>query len=191
MDSIKERFYRSYPDLRGNKAVESFMTRPEHQELVQDFLTSRSASAENSLNEAFKAHYFGIRFTSYVSSSIYFHSVNFDKKIRLHRGRQLLTLDQPLGEEGDGSLKDMLPDPDGQIPLKEQSLDEAISNDSLLEAYRKLTPRQKRILDLAYIEEMTDTEIARTLLVSRQAISKSHRKALLSLKKDLQKGGSV
>jgi RNA polymerase sigma factor (sigma-70 family) len=187
MDSLKERFYRIYPDLRGNKAVESFMTRPEHQELLKEFLTSPSASSEDCLNEAFKAHYFGIRFTSYVSSSLYFHSVNFDKKIRLHRGRQLLTLDQPLGGDEDGTFKDMIPGHGDPILLPEQSLEESITDDSLLHAYRKLTDRQKEILDLAYARELSDTEIADILKVSQQAVSKSHKKALAKLKEELRK----
>ncbi|MEL3972955.1 sigma-70 family RNA polymerase sigma factor [Rossellomorea oryzaecorticis] len=188
MDSLKERFYRIYPDLKGNKAVESFMTQPEHQELLKEFLTSSSPSAENRLNEAFKAHYFGIRFTSYVSSSLYFHSVNFDKKIRLHRGRQLLTLDQPLGGDEDGTFKDMIPDSGEPVTLPEQSLEDAISDEALLAAFRKLTDRQREILDLAYVKEMSDTEIAKVLLVSQQAVSKSHKNALARLREELQKG---
>jgi RNA polymerase sigma factor (sigma-70 family) len=188
MDSLKERFYRIYPDLRGNKAVESFMSQPEHQELLKEFLTSPSASAEDCLNEAFKAHYFGIRFTSYVSSSLYFHSVNFDKKIRLHRGRQLLTLDQPLGGDEDGTFKDMIPDSGEPVTLPEQSLEDAISDDALLAAFRRLTDRQKEILDLAYVKEMSDTEIAKVLRVSQQAVSKSHKNALARLREELKKG---
>jgi RNA polymerase sigma factor (sigma-70 family) len=188
MDSLKERFYRIYPDLRGNKAVESFMSQPEHQELLKEFLTSPSPSAEDCLNEAFKAHYFGIRFTSYVSSSLYFHSVNFDKKIRLHRGRQLLTLDQPLGGDEDGTFKDMIPDSGELVTLPEQSLEDAISDDALLAAFRKLTDRQREILDLAYVKKMSDTEIAKVLRVSQQAVSKSHRNALARLREELQKG---
>jgi RNA polymerase sigma factor (sigma-70 family) len=188
MDSLKERFYRIYPDLKGNKAVESFMTQPEHQELLKEFLTSPSPSAENRLNEAFKAHYFGIRFTSYVSSSLYFHSVNFDKKIRLHRGRQLLTLDQPLSGDEDGTFKDMIAEPEEPLTITEQSLEDVISDERLLQAYRKLTEKQKRILDLAYVKELSDTEIASLLRVSQQAVSKSHRKALAKLKEQLQKG---
>jgi RNA polymerase sigma factor (sigma-70 family) len=188
MDSLKERFYRIYPNLRGNKAVESFMSQPEHQELLKEFLTSPSASAEDCLNEAFKAHYFGIRFTSYVSSSLYFHSVNFDKKIRLHRGRQLLTLDQPLGRDEEGTFKDMIPDSGESLTLPEQSLEDAISDDALLAAFRRLTDRQKEILDLAYGKVMSDTEIAKVLRVSQQAVSKSHRNALARLREELKKG---
>jgi RNA polymerase sigma factor (sigma-70 family) len=168
--------------------VESFMSQPEHQELLKEFLTSPSASAEDCLNEAFKAHYFGIRFTSYVSSSLYFHSVNFDKKIRLHRGRQLLTLDQPLGGDEDGTFKEMIPDSGEPVTLPEQSLEDAISDDALLAAFRKLTDRQREILDLAYVKEMSDTEIAKILRVSQQAVSKSHRNALARLREELQKG---
>jgi RNA polymerase sigma factor (sigma-70 family) len=168
--------------------VESFMTQPEHQELLKEFLTSPSPSAEDCLNEAFKAHYFGIRFTSYVSSSLYFHSVNFNKKIRLHRGRQLLTLDQPLGGDEDGSFKDMIPDSGETFTLPEQSLEDAISDDALLAAFRRLTDRQREILDLAYMKGMNDTEIAASLGVSQQAVSKSHRNALARLREQLQKG---
>ncbi|MDT9027482.1 sigma-70 family RNA polymerase sigma factor [Rossellomorea yichunensis] len=188
MDSLKEKFYRIYPDLKGNKAVESFLSQSKHQELLKEFLTSPSPSAEDYLNEAFKAHYFAIRFTSYVSSSLYFHSVNFDKKIRLHRGRQLLTLDQPLSGEKEGTFKDIIPDSEESFILPEQSLKDAISDDALLAAFRKLTNKQRAILDLAYVNGMSDTEIARVLRVTQQAVSKSHRNALARLREELQKG---
>ena len=189
MDTLVKEFYRHYPHLKHNKAVESFISQGENQKLVEEFLRHPSALKEERLNEAFKAHYFDIRFTSYVSSSLYFHSVNFDKHIRKYSERHPLTLDIQVGEDG-GSYVDLLPDPASDIgPFTNYStLMECLENEELLQAYKTLTDNQKKILDLAYVQERSDTEIARMQGVSQQAISKTHRNALRKLKSILEKG---
>ncbi|WP_061811041.1 sigma-70 family RNA polymerase sigma factor [Rossellomorea vietnamensis] len=191
MDPLVSEFYRHYPHLKYNKAVESFISQTENRKLVEDFLHHPSASKEDHLNEAFKAYYFDIRFTSYVSSSLYFHSVNFDKQIRKYSERHPLTLDDRVGEDG-GSYVDLVPDPDSDIaPFTNYStLMECLENEELLQAYKTLTEKQKHILDLAYVQERSDTQIARMQGVSQQAISKTHRKALRKLKSILEKGES-
>ncbi|EDL63464.1 sigma-70 family RNA polymerase sigma factor [Bacillus sp. SG-1] len=188
MDSLRKRFYCRYPDLKDNQAVESFLSRKENREILEEFLSDPSDSAEDCLNEAFKAHFFGIRFTSYVSSSLYFHSVNFDKKTRMDRDRQLLTLDKPLGDEEEGTYKELIADTAAPDSYTEKSLEESISDARLMEAFQRLTHRQKFILNLAYVEERSDTEIADVLGVSQQAVSKTHKKVLKKLKNALEKG---
>ncbi|WP_051758506.1 sigma-70 family RNA polymerase sigma factor [Rossellomorea vietnamensis] len=191
MNPLVKEFYRHYPHLKHNKAVESFISQEENQKLLEEFLRHPSAHKEERLNDAFKAHYFDIRFTSYVSSSLYFHSVNFDKNIRKYRERHPLTLDDQAGEEG-GSFIDLVPDPSPDMaPFTNYStLGDCLENEELLWAYKTLTDKQKHILDLAYVQELSDTEIARTLGVSQQAVSKTHRKALSLLKSILKKGES-
>ena len=133
MDPLVSEFYRHYPHLKYNKAVESFISQTENRKLVEDFLRHPSASKEDHLNEAFKAYYFDIRFTSYVSSSLYFHSVNFDKHIRKYSERHPLTLDDQADEEG-GSYVDLVPDPASDIaPFTNYStLMECLENEELL-----------------------------------------------------------
>ncbi|UXH43051.1 sigma-70 family RNA polymerase sigma factor [Rossellomorea vietnamensis] len=191
MDPLVSEFYRHYPHLQYNKAVESFISQTENRKLVEDFLRHPSASKEERLNEAFKAYYFDIRFTSYVSSSLYFHSVNFDKKIRKYSERHPLTLDDRVGEDG-GSYVELVPDPASEIaPFTNYStLMECLESEELLKAYKTLTDKQKHVLDLAYVQERSDTEIARMQGVSQQTISKTHRKALHKLKSILEKGES-
>ena len=184
-------FYRHYPHLKQHKAVDSFISQPKHQILLKDFIRHPSSRKEDRLNEAFKAHYFDIRFTSYVSSSLYYHSVNFDKRTRKYNERHPLTLDNQ-GDEGDGSLIDLVPDPSPDIaPFTNYStLAECLESEELLRAFKTLTDKQQNILDLAYLQELTDTEIAKILGVSQQAVSKTHRKALRTLKFNLEKGES-
>ncbi|MGB8001274.1 MAG: sigma-70 family RNA polymerase sigma factor [Anaerobacillus sp.] len=191
MDSLISKFYRHYPHLKQNKAVDSFISHRENQRLIEDFLQQPNAQKEDHLNEAFKAHYFDIRFTSYVSSSLYFHSVNFDKHARKYSERHPLTLDHTVEQEG-GSLIDLVPDPSSDIaPFTNFStLTECLENEELLQAFEALTDKQKHILDLAYVQDYSDTDIARVLGVSQQAVSKTHRKALNTLKSILEKGES-
>ncbi|MGM0752900.1 MAG: RNA polymerase sigma factor [Bacillota bacterium] len=191
MDSLISEFYRHYPHLKHNKAVDSFISKSENQKLIEDFLRQPSERKEEHLNEAFKAHYFDIRFTSYVSSSLYFHSVNFDKHVRKYSERHPLTLDNKVDQDEGGSFIDLVPDPAEIPPFSHYStLTECLENEELLQAYEALTDKQKHILDLAYIQEFNDTEISRILGISQQAVSKTHRKALSTLKSILEKGES-
>ncbi len=189
MDTLMTRFYKHYPHLKHNKAVDSFISKQENRTLIEQFLLEPNAEREYELNEAFKSHYFDIRFTAYVSSSLYFHSVNFDKKHRTYSERHPLTLDKKT-DQGDGqAFIDLVPDQSDSLSpfMNYSTLAECLEDDDLLTGYRALTERQQRILDLAYVQEWSDTEIARSMGVSQQAISKSHKKALNALRILLQK----
>lgn len=188
MKNIKQRFYEQYPDLKGNQVVDTFLSKEDNHKLVDQFLNSPSKKRKARLDEAFRKHYFGIRFISYLNTSLYFHSINFDKKIRRFERRNILTLDQAIGDEEGATYKDLLVDQSLSLPNEQtEQLETIIENEQLLNAFMSLTESQKQILDLAYAKDLRDVEIAEALGTSQQNISKTHQKALSNLKDMMRK----
>jgi RNA polymerase sigma factor (sigma-70 family) len=68
-------------------------------------------------------------------------------------------------------------------------LEDQISSQELYQALLSLTPKQKKVLQLTYVKQLLDKDIANRLGVSQQAVSQTRRTALKKLKKSL--GGVV
>ncbi|TGB01310.1 sigma-70 family RNA polymerase sigma factor [Halobacillus salinus] len=188
MDEVVRHFFDKFPDLKGNQAVETFIRMPEHREVIEEYLRNPIENNRLALDQTFKAYYFDVRFTSYVSTSLYFQSVNFDKRARRFAGRNALTLDQPIGDGEGTTFKDQIADPNGEYFLKEDNLEACVEDEKLIKALATLTDRQRRILNLAYFKQWSDTAIANEFDVTQQSISKSHRTALMKLKNEMTKG---
>ncbi|MCA0972381.1 sigma-70 family RNA polymerase sigma factor [Halobacillus litoralis] len=186
MNKLAKLFFHAFPNLKGNRAVEAFIRKPEYQEAIEQYLNDPVEENRLVLDECFKDFYFGVRFTSYVSTSLYFQSVNFDKRSRRFEERNALTLDQPVGDEEGVTLKDQIIE--GEEDTKREPLEASIENQRLLDAFLSLTVQQRKILNLAYVEQYTDTEIAASLGVSQQSVSKSHKRALDKLKEQWTEG---
>lgn len=130
----------------------------------------------------FKKYYFHIRFTSFVSNTLYFNAINFDKRYRKMAKRHPLTVDQPLADEKNSSFKDLIKDEKSEINIESfinsAKVESYISDPILNEAINTLSGKQKQVIDLAYIYGLSDTVIAKKLDKSQQAISKIHKRAL-------------
>lgn len=61
-------------------------------------------------------------------------------------------------------------------------LEETFEDIKLYQAVINLTSKQRKILYLLYIRELSEKEIARHMSVTQQAVSKVHRKAINKLK---------
>ncbi|WP_071392966.1 sigma factor-like helix-turn-helix DNA-binding protein [Bacillus tuaregi] len=106
---------------------------------------------------------------------IYFYSIDFDKKLRKNRERNLLIIDY-LPEKGNS---------DNNIPISIGSLKEQIENSALYLALDELSNKQVKILELFYVYNFTNKEIADYFHDSPQNTSNLHKKALKKLKSAL------
>ena len=68
----------------------------------------------------------------------------------------------------------------------EENVEEFLEHEKLKEAINKLSPIQKRRLKMYYFEDMTLDEIALVEKCSHQAVSKSIKKSIEELKKNLK-----
>ena len=90
-----------------------------------------------------------------------------------------LSFDAPIGEDGEGSLLDIIPDgslPETDAPLRDESL-----RSDLEEVMKVLEPREREILKLAFgigCREQTLEEIGETYHLTRERVRQLKEKAI-------------
>ncbi len=171
----------------SNPIIKEFLKEEEHLRLLMQSVCLPSEENNNKLNVAFKQFYAEIRLIKYFSTFLYYYSINFDKKNRRNRDRFALILDQPLPDNDNETSKDLISSKILTTSDTPESLDDNISQFQLYQALKSLTPKQKKIIELAYVKELTDTEIAKLLGVSQQNISKTRKNALTRLRNYLER----
>ncbi|HTZ87429.1 MAG TPA: SigB/SigF/SigG family RNA polymerase sigma factor [Solirubrobacteraceae bacterium] len=95
------------------------------------------------------------------------------------RGYGAISLDAPRGSEPgdeDGSFVEMLGEDDGRFELVELRA-------SLVSALASLEPRQREMLRLRFVEELTQTQIAERIGVSQMQVSRLLRRCLDELRR--------
>lgn len=78
-----------------------------------DALYNPTTKNMEKLDETFKLFYFEIRFTAFISSSVYFNSINFDS---------------PIQSEDEVTFKEMIEDPESEITLDKISISDDIAD---------------------------------------------------------------
>ncbi|MEW4226418.1 sigma-70 family RNA polymerase sigma factor [Rossellomorea marisflavi] len=169
-------------DFFNNNLIKTFLEIKDNEALLKEIICNPVEDNKKLLDSKFKSFYFNIKFTSYISSALYFNAINFDKKHRKTQKRNPLTVDQPLGDSESSTFKDQIRDDSAEIKLdsiiQSENIFDYIEDPKLYEAVKILTKKQLEILNLAYINGFSNTEIALILDRSQQTISKTHKKAL-------------
>lgn len=167
--------------VTGNKKIiEEFLSYPDNQKMLEEYQYTNSQEIKNKLDREFKRFYQNIRILSYVLKVLHFESKRFDQKERMHRRRNILSLD------GDEKITVIYHERffTDFIGLSDDIADH-ISSDKLFYSIRKLSERQKKILSLVFVKQMTDREIAHYFGISQQAVSKSRRNIIENIRKEL------
>jgi len=177
------KFEMENPDFLTNNLVISFLNIPTNKEMYMKTISDPTFENMKELDILFKHFYFKIRFISHISSTLKFNSINYDKRARLIQSRFSTTLDASINSsEGEETFLDLIADEQTENLVNEviisDDLDEHVTCPILHDALNSLTKKQKEIINLAYVEELSDTEIGRRLNKTQQAISKTHKKAL-------------
>lgn len=171
-------------EFLNNSLVVSFLNTPLHKEVYLETIINPIPENMKKLDILFKNYYFNIRFTSYISTTLKFNSINYDKRAKLIQARFLTTLDAAINPiEGEATtFRDLVADENAEkifeIAISNGSLEQQITSPLLHDAYKILTAKQKEIINLAYVEGLNDTEIGMILNKTQQAVSKAHKKAL-------------
>jgi RNA polymerase sigma factor (sigma-70 family) len=99
--------------------------------------------------------------------------------------REPVSLDQPVGEEEDASLADMLPDQNEETP--EEEVAERQTSAEVREALRSLSERERMVLVLRFGlldgRERTLAEVSKELGVTRERVRQIEGKALRKLRR--------
>lgn len=177
-----------------HRVVKSFLSNEENKRLFFEVICYPTSVNKKKLDEEFKRFYFNIRFTAFLSSTLYFNAINYDKRHRKLSNRYQLTLDQSIGdEEEERTFKDLIEDSNSNLTIDDildsTDIKDYVTEPSLVQAINKLTPKQKEVIDLAYVKGLSDTEIAKRLGKSQQGISKLHKKALKRIHDSIEENG--
>ncbi|MGA7172339.1 MAG: SigB/SigF/SigG family RNA polymerase sigma factor [Candidatus Dormiibacterota bacterium] len=93
--------------------------------------------------------------------------------------QRALSLESPAGlSDGDGELGD-------RLGAEDENLSRIELQNMLAGAMRHLTPREREIMVLRFVEQLPQTEVARRLGISQMHVSRLQRAALAQLKREL------
>lgn len=73
-------------------------------------------------------------------------------------------------------------------PVSSYDLELVFEDKHLYKIVSSLSPRQKNILHLIFVERLTENEAAQRLGVTKQSINKTKNQILKKIKRDYQKG---
>lgn len=162
------------------KIIQEFLKCPTNRSLLDEYKNSHSEEIKILIDLKFKKFYQNFRILSYLIKVLHYESKHFDQKMRAYRDRNQLTLESnfdifPIYQEK--AFADA-------IGPSEDIVDH-ITSENLFNSLRKLTDRQKEILSLVFVKEMTDKEIAQQLGITQQAVSKTRRNVIKYIRKEL------
>ncbi|MCY7631253.1 sigma factor-like helix-turn-helix DNA-binding protein [Bacillus altitudinis] len=164
--------------------VKRFLADPKNQQLFQEVTENPNEQNHLLLDRKFKVFYKKVRMLKYFSTMIRISSIDFDKRDRKIKQRFLLTLDAPLNNEEEKTSRiETIPDSvEDPFTTSCVNLAECITDPALYQTYSKLNNKQKKILNLMYIEGLIIQDIATFLGDSKQNINNIHKRSLSRLK---------
>lgn len=173
-------FILNYDRALSNRLVQRFFSHEPNYRLFAKALCYSTEGDWEKLDHAFRKFYIEVRFVDYMNKVIWRFTRDFIDKSQRQRASQLLILNQP-GWEKDlsaESYKKWLTYRDEDTSIQDQSLLSQVTNYRLYNFLNQLPERQYRILELYYMDALTQREIADLLGVSQQYISKTIRQNL-------------
>lgn len=184
-----EDFFGKYSKSLSKPLIKNFLKDESNYVLLINYILQPNHDNKSKVDDSFKKYYKKIRDIKYYSNLIKFFSIDYDKKVKKFKSRFTLTLDQPIGDQMSGSLKDYLVDPksEGNYHLEEsykeeESLYNLVENECLLKAFECLTKKQLKILEYIYVKKLNNKEIAKLIDSSEQNVSNTHTKAIKKLR---------
>ncbi|CAI9395837.1 sigma factor-like helix-turn-helix DNA-binding protein [Niallia sp. Sow4_A1] len=174
-------FLQDNKSLLSNPIVKSFLEKKINLLLLKKAIEFPTKENKEKLDEAFKKHFFTIRFTAYITSSMEYSTINFNKNLTMYQKRfPLILAEREAGGEKDITLYDKEAEIERMVEKEvlRASVEEYIADKMIYSAILSLTTSQRDILTYAYLYKLTDTEIARTIGTSQQYVSKTRKVAL-------------
>lgn len=184
-------FKEANTDFLKDPVIDSFLQDPWHYQLFIRSLCDSSQKIEKKLNEAFQKFYTKIKIVHYLSKTLYWEAVNYDKRERKQKNLfPLLVNDESARYENMNNVEKPFEINQKETIVRDlfiesfsKTLEEKIENPLLYEAYHQLTDRQQEILNFIYNKKLTFIETAQYLNISQQGVSRIHQQALKNLKK--------
>lgn len=176
-----------------NRLLQAFLTDEKINTLYISYLEQPSTCKKEMIEKLFQIHVRKIQLLSYFSKVLHFESQKYDKKIRHMNSVNQLILDKNVND-GERTILDLIEDEQSfdelefSIPVSSYDLELVFEDKHLYKIVSSLSPRQKNILHLIFVERLTENEAAQRLGVTKQSINKTKNQILKKIKRDYQKG---
>ncbi|MED1790366.1 sigma-70 family RNA polymerase sigma factor [Brevibacillus laterosporus] len=165
-------------DLAGTKLFKAFLNQEDNFKLYQKVIANpEDRQIFQKLKRQFNEFYGEALLIKYISSTIHYTAIELSI-----RKRKLDKVIQPLKNEIEATVENI-------TYFHDKNWNEAISDEKVLNSIMKLTENERNILTFYYLHELKEKEIAHLLDITQQAVSKTKRKALVKLKKQLSLEG--
>jgi len=190
-----KKFYKENEEFLNNSLIKTFLQVKGNQELLEKALQEPSEENRKKLDNKFREYYLKVRMIKYVSSLIYYYTIDFDKRINKRNNRFNLIID---GTENNNPHEDSASithkyassnSTEQEYFNNTRSFSEIIENEKLYYVYNQLTDKQKQILEMIYVRGYTNKEVADFFNETPQNISNLHKRALNRIKKYLLEDG--
>ncbi|GED55191.1 hypothetical protein BBO01nite_44320 [Brevibacillus borstelensis] len=159
---------------KENKVIRSFFSDPENKRIYEKVIESNREDLLEELNKRFREFFLEVRLIKFISTII--HNTVIELDIQARKKAQFL-------DPYDSALHDKLSTQEALGDKKVLFDDEVISK-----AFQSLTNNEKKVITLAFVKELKESEIAKRLNVTQQAVSKTKHRALKKLRETIRKG---
>ncbi|HEF1906398.1 TPA: sigma-70 family RNA polymerase sigma factor [Bacillus cereus] len=182
-----EAFCSKYKEKMNEPIVRNFLKDKGNYAIFQDAILNPTHENTHLLNQIFAEYYRKVKIINYISKLVKYYSIDIEKRIHLNKKRNVLTLDASINEEDESSIKmDVLSSSEEDLTyesfeLASGDLKEHLNNDFLHKALEVLSDKQIKVLNLIYMNDFTNKQVAEILKESEQTISYNHKAALTKL----------
>ncbi|MGE7623018.1 sigma factor-like helix-turn-helix DNA-binding protein [Viridibacillus sp. NPDC096237] len=185
----EEEFFKKYDAMMKQPIMKEFLKSGENQHIFNKAINDMDKESIEQLNASFRRYYKNIILISYISKTIHFSAIEFDKKLRNYYKKNLPipgVTEESIAQEKH-LLMDLLMSTDEDTTFinfqqKQKNISDYIANAHLNSKMKLLSNKQLRILELIYIHNINNKQIAKILNESEQTISYNHQAALKKLR---------
>ncbi|MED1944892.1 MULTISPECIES: sigma-70 family RNA polymerase sigma factor [Brevibacillus] len=171
-------------DVANQRLLDAFLAQEDNQQLYQRVLNSLDDTQRNDeLESRFLEFYDEVRFTKFISSLIRFTAIELAV-----RNKRTSNACQPT-DEIERVIDSLVSDSDKSEREDNFDWKDVLADKRILDAVQTLTEKEQEMLTLLYLRNLKEAEAASLLVVSQQAVSKTKKRALLKLRKQLEGGG--
>ncbi|AWG44815.1 hypothetical protein BEH_26010 (plasmid) [Priestia filamentosa] len=189
-----DEFKKGNKELFSQPIVKSFFEEnPTNLTLLEASVIYKIEEATRQLDELFVEHFFLYRLMKYISTLSYNLPIEFGRRRRKHKTRFPLLIDHSYENESNNTfilsnhlLEDKKSSTDDNFEERNKhSMYELIGDETLHQAFEKLTKKEQIIIHLVINNQMKQIEISKMLNESPQNIAKTKKRALEKLRSDL------
>jgi RNA polymerase sigma factor (sigma-70 family) len=163
-------------DVANQRLLDAFLAQGDNQQLYERVLASPDdARRSDELGSRFQDFYAELRFTKFISSLIRFTAIELGV-----RNQKIANACQPT-DEIERVVDSLVIDTEKSEREEQSDWQDVLTDKRILE--------EQEMLTLLYLRNLKEVEAAHMLGVSQQAVSKSKKRALLKLRKQLEGGG--